>query len=171
MDERQKELQPGEMWCEHFDMDLPRVIPDARRALGGIGDMQLFTHGHKTNGKINHPSVWNGQFGTHAHFFNGHHTKPAGYYTSDPLVECTLWEALRDAWCHDFAIILNGQCIWHGGTWKHFEPLMFHVRNWRALPDLEVRRHKAAVLRMISHMAKAANRSAIPLSAAGRGVR
>lgn len=123
------------MWCDDFDMDLPKVVPMARDALGAIGDLELHTYGHVTNGKLNHPSVWNSNVGSVAFFGRpGRVGKPASYYTNSPLVPCTLWEALRDAWCHDIVILFEGTPVW-GDTWRQFEKLMWHTRGWRKLPE------------------------------------
>lgn len=132
-------------WSDDFDMDLPKVIPDARQRLGEHADLELVTHGHETHGRLNHPSVWNHTLGLVAFFGRGTPHKPAEYWASDPLVRCTLWEAVRDAWVHDNVILFEGFPIFNRQD-EHFQPLMCHVRKWRELPELEVAKHKDAVV-------------------------
>ena len=35
-------------WSDDFDMDLPKIIPEARERLGKYADLELVTHGHTT---------------------------------------------------------------------------------------------------------------------------
>jgi hypothetical protein len=131
-------------WSDDFDLDLPKVIPDARACLGYLAELELVTHGHETHGRLNHPSVWNHELGSVSFFGRGNPHKPDGYWTRDPIVRCTLWEAVRDAWCHDNVILVESVPVLYG-QWIHFEPLMWHTRKWRALPELEVAKHVDAV--------------------------
>ena len=143
-------------WCDDFDMDLPKVIPDAKELLGEVADLELRTHGNKTDGRLNHPCVWNHSIGMVAFFGRSSPMKPEAYYTDRQVVLCTLWEAIRDAWCHDYVIIFEGRRpIWDGSkTRAQFEPLMYHIRKWRELPDAEVEKHKQKVrmrLELVPH--------------------
>jgi hypothetical protein len=134
-------------WSDDFDMDLPKILPEARSLLGAYADLELVTHGHETHGRLNHPTVWNHGLGMVAFF--GRHTpmKPASFWTDSPLVRCTLWEAIRDAWVHDIVILFEGQTpIWDGSkTREQFNRLMYHLRGWRRIEEAEVDAHKAAV--------------------------
>jgi hypothetical protein len=133
-------------WSDDFNMDLPKVIPEARSLLGAYADMELVTHGHETHGRLNHPSVWNHEFGSVAFFGRTDPLKPVRFYTSSPLVRCTLWEAIRDAWAHDIVILFEMSPIWDGSkTRANFDPLMYHIRGWRTLDQSEVDDHKQAV--------------------------
>ncbi len=143
-------MNDARFWSDDFDMDLPKVIPEARRHLGEYADLEMVTHGHTTHSRLNHPSVWNHHLGSIAFFGRVSPMKPHGYSTSDPLVRCTLWEAIRDAWCHDFILIFEGRPIWDGDTYRHFEPLMYHVRGWRQMPEPEANIHRVRVLRRIN---------------------
>jgi hypothetical protein len=136
-------------WSDDFDMDLPKVIPDARSRLGDLADFEMVTHGHTTHGRLNHPSVWNHALGSVAFFGRHSPMKPASYWTDHPLVRCTLWETIRDAWSHDFVVLFEHNPIWNGQSWGHFEPLMYHIRGWREVPEREVKEHKACVIEMI----------------------
>lgn len=135
-------------WSDDFDMDLPKVIPDARDRLGEHAELELVTHGHETHGRLNHPTVWNHYLGAVSFFGRGSPHKPEHYWTSDPLVSCTLWEAVRDAWVHDNVILLEGSPIWRS-QWRHFQPLMWAVRGWRPLPAGLIEMHQDAVRRAL----------------------
>ena len=139
------------MWCDDFDMDLPKVVPEARQALGKIGDLEIATYGGVTGGKLNHPSVWNHERGMIAFFGRpGRIGKPAAYYTDKQPVPCTLWEALRDAWCHTYVILFEGVPIWDGEqAWRLFERLMWHTRGWKKLPDATALDLKVDVLDLV----------------------
>jgi hypothetical protein len=91
-------------WSDDFDMDLLKIFPDLIAALGATADLTLWTLGHRTFGRLNHPSVWN----THAAFI--WFEKPnlnrdehgwfniGGCVSDDEEVECTWLELLRDQW-------------------------------------------------------------------------
>jgi hypothetical protein len=143
-------------WSDDFDMDLPKVIPDAKELLGECADLQLQTHGGKTFGRLNHPTVWNGDSGMVAFFGRTSPMKPPAYYTDREIIRCTLWEAIRDAWAHTVVIVFEGRTpIWDGSkTWAQFEPIMEHIRGYRVLPDAEVEKHKQKVrmrLELVPH--------------------
>jgi hypothetical protein len=143
-------------WSDDFDMDLPKVIPDAKEMLGEHADLQLLTHGGKTYGRLNHPVVWNSETGTVAFFGRRSPMKPPAYYTDREIIGCTLWEAIRDAWAHTVVIVFEGRTpIWDGSkTWKQFEPIMYHIRGWEPLTDAELDRHKQSVrmrLELVPH--------------------
>jgi hypothetical protein len=137
-------------WADDFDMDLPKIIPEARDRLGDLADLQLVTHGHTTYGRLNHPTVWNHDLGCVAWFGRRSPHKPASYVTDSPLVQCTLWEAIRDVWSHDYVIVFEHNPIWNGDMWQHFEPLMGHTRGYHVLPEAEVKEHKLCVLDKIA---------------------
>ncbi len=132
---------------DDFDMDLPTIIPEARSLLGAYADLELVTHGHETHGRLNHPTVWNHEFGSVAFFGRGDPHKPTSFWTDSPLVRCTLWEAIRDAWAHDVVILFErSNPIWDGSkTREQFDPLMYHIRGLRTLDEAEVEGHKQAV--------------------------
>lgn len=131
-------------WSDDFDMDLPKVIPDARDRLGKFAELELVTHGHETYGRLNHPSVWNHPLGSVSFFGRGSPHKPPEYWTNHPLVKCTLWEAVRDAWVHSNVILFESFPIWSDQR-KHFDPLMGCIRGWSLLTEREVTKHKDAV--------------------------
>ncbi|HLF10635.1 MAG TPA: hypothetical protein VJA26_05425 [Gammaproteobacteria bacterium] len=135
-----------QFWSDDFDMDLPKVIPDARDRLGEHADLELVTYGGTTHGRLNHPCVWNHPLGSVSFFGRGDPRIPSDYYHGHKeLVKCTLWEAVRDAWPHSNVILFECRPIWKD-QWEHFEPLMSHLRGWRELPEREVTNHKDAVI-------------------------
>lgn len=140
-------------WSDDFDMDLPKVIPEAKSRLGDLAGLELVTHGHTSHGRLNHPDVWNHELGMIAFFGRpGRHFKSGQYWTNAPLVHCTLWEAIRDVWSHDFVLLLEHNSVWnHPGMYNdHFYPLMSHIRGWSVLPDADVKEHKLCVLDAIT---------------------
>lgn len=151
------------MWCDDFDMDLPKVIPGAREIFGELGDVVLWTHSKTTHGTINHPSAWNGPDGGAISFF-GFNTpsKPAHYWTDAPAVQCTVWEAFRDLWSHSLVMILEGQAVWDAYALSHnFDTIMASVRGWGAPNHLTpARRKRIAQLRTRMSLRVAAARIA-----------
>jgi hypothetical protein len=135
-------------WSDDFDTDLLAVLPAAAKVLDAV-TAPLWTYGHVSHGRLNHPSVWGGQHGFEAFFGtdDSGRWKPDSYYTSSPLVQCTWTEAVRDAWVHGYLIVVNGVPIWGasrlGGT---FMQLMYDLRGWTKLPDGEADRLRGKVL-------------------------
>lgn len=123
------------MWCDDFDMDLLKVIPDAGKLLESVGNVTLYTYGHSTDGKLNHPSVWSSYNSMVALFGFESPDKPDHYVTWDPVVKCTFEEAIRDCWCHRYAIVVGGRHIWNTDTpfmIQDFDIIMGHVRGYAA---------------------------------------
>jgi hypothetical protein len=151
MDKRQTVERP--MWCDDFDADLPKVVPAARSALGNVGDMMLRTHaGVTANGVMSHPTVWHHDFGMVALFWPASQptSKPAAYYTADPVVDLTLWEAIRDAWVHGYVIVLEDVVVFNGeDAHEHFDTLMWHVRKWPGVSDDDASTARAGVVKML----------------------
>lgn len=135
-------------WSDDFDMDLLKVLPETPELLTEkIASVELVTQGSPdrrpgspTYGRLIHPACWNSDRGLAAWFGFRDPARPAGYVTSDPELRCTYLEALRDAWCHSYVLIVEGQAMWDAGVrWGElFEPLMYHRRNWHPLPDARV---------------------------------
>ena len=138
------------MWCDDFDMDLPKVVPDAMPILARVPDSVILrTHGHEYEGKLNHPTCWNTYGGLAAYFtltpgpvgpvegWRGHGIAPEPCVTNNPIDACTFTEAIRECWCHDFMFVCDGTVIWDAqpAFRKLFEPLMYHVRGWRRLDE------------------------------------
>lgn len=123
----------GKFWADGFDLDLYKVIPDSRKILEEFGGTILHTRGHHANGRLNHPTCWNHDSGMISFFsFNGE-AIPEGYYSSsDPIVECTFEEAIRDAWVHMLHVTVAGQSIWNAfAIHEQFQTLLYHHRGWK----------------------------------------
>lgn len=130
-DQRNLSALPLGLWCDDFDADLPKLIPDALDALGDTADVPLWTRCKPTNGKINLPNCWHTDLGLAAYFTSREWEipNPPGYATSDPIVRCTFWEAVRDEWCHDAVIVVNRVAIWTPPS-ESMMDLMFDLRGW-----------------------------------------
>lgn len=148
-------MSDAKFWSDDFDMDLPKVVPGTRDLLGDLADLVLFTHGGSTHGRLNHPTVWNTEVGTTAFVGLQCPVKPAPYVTMDPVVECTLWELVRDAWAHDYYVIFEGDtCIWIP-QWQIFSELMNYTRGWRNYTEGMVEGHLTVVRAMVQACEKA----------------
>lgn len=143
------------MWCDNFDADLPKVVPDARAALGDVADLMLRTHASlAANGMMSHPTVWNHELGLVAVFWRTDRpaSKPAHYYTREPVVDLTLWEAVRDAWVHSYVILLEDVWVFNGeAAHAHFDPLMWHVRKWPGVSDEEAAAARIGAVLTLEH--------------------
>jgi hypothetical protein len=129
--------RPPHMWCDDFDADLLAVVPGVAEVLGPAASVRLFTYSGLTDGRINHPSCWNGGAGFVALFWTGPAWKPEPYYWTDKdVAECTFIEAVRDEWVHDAAIYVNGHAIWKPPV-RLMEKLMYDLRGWTPLADEE----------------------------------
>jgi hypothetical protein len=140
------------MWCDDFDMDLPKIMPGAMDMIARVAPIPLYTTGNKgKDGRLDHPSCWNTDFGFEAFFrFCPEHPMPAGFCDGGrPVVECTFSEAIRDAWIHDYAIgllwprALRGkmqhQVIWDGMRYMpYFQVIMGHIRGWHPATEEEL---------------------------------
>jgi hypothetical protein len=123
-------------WCDDFDCDLFKVIPETRDALGPVGDVLLRTRGHSTNGRLNHPACWNHDVGLISFFGFSGDPAPSGFHSSDPIIDCTIEEAIRDAWVHTLAIAIEGQIIFNAFELRpHFDKLLWWTRKWNGAED------------------------------------
>lgn len=145
-------------WSDDFDMDLLKVIPGVEELLGESASLSLYTHGHTTFGRLNHPSVWNDYRGPVA-FFGLHRNattgllgvKPPGYWTDEPIVECTFLEALRDCWPHTYRLVVEGAEVFDSfRLCPAFEVLMFHIRGWKTVQEQSVERIQERVRRELT---------------------
>lgn len=159
------------MWCDDFDIDLYRAVPGAREVLAPVADVVLYTHGHVTDGKLNHPSCWNHNLGTVAFFGFNDPAKPPEFYVGNaPVVRCTFEEAVRDLWVHALVMIVEGVVVWDSSqaVQRRFDLLMGHMRGWRQLGAREVERAQLDVMESIGyavnglHLLRAAASPATP---------
>ena len=129
-------LQEVPFWSDDFDMDLPKLFPDARRLLGDLGDIELVTTGRpdQRTGRLNHPSVWNSDRAMLAFFGFRSAVRPSHYYTNEPEIRCTTWEAFRDAWPHSYLIVVERRPIWDTFALRaEFNALLYDLRNYPGL--------------------------------------
>ncbi len=155
-------------WSDDFDMDLPKVLPRLDEALADLADTSLWTHGGESHGRLNHPSVWGARNGLGSEAFFGTTAeatgKPDWYYTSQPVIECTWREAVRDAWPHTYTVLVDSTPVWSAGRWlRHFNWLMFDLRGWSRLPDGAADRLRGEVLASL-HRATADLRQVLALA-------
>lgn len=147
-----------DLWCETFDLDLPKVIHGAREALGDTADQVLFTHAAVTNGRINLPAAWNENEGLASYFGFKGPAAPARHYTERPIVECTFWEALRDLWIHQHLLMVEGVLVWNptfnSSVGQAFEVLMYKLRSWRPVPEEDVQKNQTIVLESLKEAAR-----------------
>ncbi|HLF28243.1 MAG TPA: hypothetical protein VJG32_18080 [Anaerolineae bacterium] len=150
------------MWCDTFDMDLPKIIPDAMQAIAPVRNIVLYTHGGARDGVINHPAVWSTYSGSVAFFgFHPETIKDESYYTNDPVVRCSFEEAVRDAWPHTYIIALNWfkvgrgwrqSLVWDSFRLKdHFDILMYDLRRWRTSPIEVIEQSKRYVVKSLEY--------------------
>jgi hypothetical protein len=137
-------------WSDDFDMDLPRILPEARELMGALGDVELVTTGKPDkNGRLNHPAVWNGDRSMLAFFGFKNPCRPEQMAAPGVgEVRCTAWEAFRDAWPHQYLIVIERRAIWDTGPlWKHFETIMWDLRGigGRKPPDRMSQARRAVV--------------------------
>lgn len=164
------------MWYDDFDMELYKVIPEAKEVLAPVADLRLMTTGRPdSNGKLNHPTVWNGA-NTMLAFFDVPPTgvdalavglslkaAPAEYWTDDPTVICSMGEAVRDCWVHHYSILVPDSrarsgwlSLWDGlRLHREFEFLMYHLRGWRKQPEGDVADARECVLKSLKTAVKA----------------
>lgn len=143
-------------WSDDFDMDLSKVVPDARDLLGDLADLELVTEGHTTHGRLNHPAVWNGDRTMLSWFGFGAPFRPSAMITGAPdvLVTCTAWEAFRDAWPHGYLIQVMQRPIWDTFALRpQFDEIMGDLRGWRPWPS-GAKRDRATVRQSIVRAAK-----------------
>lgn len=138
-------------WSDDFDMDLVKVVPNVIEDLGPYAERRLWTVGHITNGRLNHPTVWN----THGAFVWLDEPKLSrdehgwfnigGCVSNSQVVECTWLELLRDQWPHSYAfVLLPNQTFFPESPRRHFDNLMYDLRGWRKDEEAAELARKAA---------------------------
>ncbi len=126
-------------WSDDFDMDLPKIIPEARDIVGDLSDLELWTIGNPDRrlGNLNHPCVWNGDATMLAYFGIRSPYVPGGMVApgSQPI-RCTVWQAFRDAWPHSYLMHVERRPIWDTfALRKEFDDIMFDLRGWDRRPE------------------------------------
>jgi hypothetical protein len=124
-------------WSDDFDMDLLKLFPELPKMLGETAERALWTVGHTTHGRLNHPACWN----SHGAFAWTHKPNlkrdPHGWFNvmgcvSDAEeIECTWLELLRDQWPHGYGfILLPQQSMFVPPPRGEFEKIMYDLRGW-----------------------------------------
>lgn len=137
-------------WSDNFDMDLPKVFPNILEILGETAEQKIWTVGHETFERLNHPAVWN----THGAYV--WLDKPNlkrdehGWFSIDSCVsnekeiECTWLELLRDQWPHNYAfILLPVRAQFPSPPYRDFERIMYNLRGWHKYDDIQDSRNSA----------------------------
>ncbi len=144
--------ESGRFWSDDFDMDLPKVLPGVWDLAQQAPTIPIYTQGHRSYGRLNHPAVWNHHDGMVAFFgFDQVCGKPSHYVCGGEVVECTFAEVIRDGWPHGYRVLLEGREIWNSERvqWA-FNALMYDLRGWHdRLPASERFRVTSAVLRSV----------------------
>jgi hypothetical protein len=150
-------------WADTFDMDLPRVFPEAAELFAPVADLPLWTrNANPTGGKINCPVSWHTNWGLTAFFSSQpppepppqYWPQPQGYDAGAGVVGCTVWEMVRDEWSHQAAVALDGRLLWRPARLAApFQALMFHLRGWRTMQPWAERVTRQAVLGSLARLA------------------
>jgi hypothetical protein len=133
-------------------MDLPKVLPKAWQLICAAPSVPIYTRGHESFGRLNHPSCWNTHLGLTAFFTlrQGVEPKPKSFWTTDPIRECTFAELMRDAWPHHYCAILDGRTLWNPQALaRQFDAIMWDLRGWNESPNPDIEHVKAIVTRSI----------------------
>lgn len=136
------------MWCDSFDMDLPRVIPGVTPLLDRARQVRLWTYGGLTLGKLNCPSAWNNHCGTLDMFFGTHSYgfKPPRYQTSQGLFRVSGDEMIRDLWSHSGRVFVDRRFFYDFDTLRpDRQTIMSDLRGWKRDP-IKASRCKKRVL-------------------------
>ncbi len=96
-------------------MDLLKIFPNVTKMLRQP-ERILWTLGYQTMGRLNHPAVWNSHGDSHGAFLwlekpnlarDAHGwVNLGGYACTEPEIECTWLEWLRDAWAHSYGTVI-----------------------------------------------------------------
>ena len=134
-------------WSDDFDMDLPKLFPQLAQLLETTAEQKLWTIGHRTHGRLNHPAVWN----SHGAFV--WMEKPNlkrdehgwlninSCVSNEEEIECTWLELLRDQWPHGFPFILLPLRVhFPSPPYREFERIMYDLRGWHKYEDIQVSR-------------------------------
>jgi hypothetical protein len=137
-------------WADDFDLDFPKVFPEAREMLGALGNVELVTTGRPDPRfhNLNHPAVWNGDTTMLAYFgFTGPARPSEMVAPGSALINCTAWQAFRDAWPHSYCMIVEGRSVWDTFALREqFDAILYAVRGLRRRPA-EAEAARAAVMR------------------------
>lgn len=143
-------------WSDDFDMDLLKVFPQTLLVLGETAELKLWTIGHESYGRLNHPTVWN----SHGAYLwlerpNLERDKNGwanihGCVSNEKEIECTWLEWLRDAWSHHYTWTVLvpplGERRFPGSPTEAFMRIMYDLR---ALVKRDVTQERSEGLRWV----------------------
>lgn len=146
----------AKFWSDDFDMDLLKIFPDIEKTLRNPGAI-VWTVGHESYGRLNHPAVWN----THSAFLwlekpnlpRDEHGwfNVRGCVGDSPEIECTWIEWLRDVWPHSCAaVILPGQQRLPVAPQDAFMAIMYDLRRWNKLDADRLAEHRRRALEWVT---------------------
>jgi hypothetical protein len=145
MSEREK------FWSDDFDLDLLKIFPELENQLNGMAGTKLWTVGHETYGRLNHPNIWNSHG---AYVWSERPLLPRdekGWFKigacvgNEPVIECTWLEILRDSWVHGYGFILLPSGVYFPAADRNlFDQIMYHHRGWAQNAFHEANLHVAA---------------------------
>lgn len=157
------------MWCDDFDGDLYKLVPEAREVIAPAASIRLYTTCPTTDGQINHPTCWE-MHGEHVCFlgFEDRAPQPSWCSSGWPVVACTFEEVMRDLWCHHLAARVRVGDEYKPLLWGHVPPgyfpdegdgegpvwmlyqvfnaLLHHARGHRVLNGAQVELRKRSAL-------------------------
>jgi hypothetical protein len=139
------------MWCDDFDGDLFRLLPEAEGMLAPVAGMPLWTYANTTHGRLNHPSAWHTRVGlaAFASSTQARDPKPGHFYTQDLIVECTVEEMVRDLFVHQCALVVDSRHVFQFDRWtRDYFTLLYDARGVVALAA--PKRVEAARSRMVA---------------------
>lgn len=156
-------------WSDAFDGDLYRLLPEAEAWIAPLAARLLWVHGGVTKGRLNHPSAWHTNDGLTAFFtiHPGKDPRPGTYFlTQDPLVECTVEEALRDLIVHQLVMVVDGEKVADfNRITRHYFDLLFHARGHGEADRQEEARSKLQkhLKRVLNNLARLVGEPAEPV--------
>lgn len=141
-------------WSDELDIDLYRLVPEARDAIGEDANVTLYTYcDKKTHGRINHPALWGRGAWASCIVSTASeliHKPERMAAPAEAVTECTFEELCRDAWLHHYSAILDAEfrlLLCHERRW--FNALMYSARRWGGVSDKDVYKAKQASLKAI----------------------
>ena len=161
------------MWCDDFDMDLLKLLPEVERLLAPCQGIRLYTTCNPTHVRINLPSVWHQRGGLTCYVgflrpddpLPEKGPQPAYCMTFSPVVEATAEEMFRDLWCHNLVWVQvsspkmrelwrDSAQIWNAHALTgSFNILLYALRGWEPVPENRLYFHRCRVLKSISRAA------------------
>lgn len=173
----QTEPAVGPLWCDGHPMDLLSLFPVLEGELRAMeadlwapAPYAIWTIGHKSVGRLNHPAVWNAD-GELTAYFGITPPKPGrDATTADWLpngstaasgrpVRTTVSDALRDVWMHHYSLVIEGRRVL-GDMTPEFNLILSVVRGHNRRLLLEPRDRQSVEARVLDVIRAAMARAA-----------